>query len=74
MMLYGAVVSTPICVPLAKNLTCCTTPSLSDAFALTVMLGGAENDAFSAGLVMATSGGALMPDGTPHASTSIMRL
>ena len=38
------------------------------------MLGGAENVAPSAGLVIVTSGGALIPAEMPQASASIIRL
>jgi hypothetical protein len=54
----GAVVAVPTRVPLARNSTFEIVPSLSLAVARSVMSAGAANDAFPAGAVNETVGGA----------------
>src|SRR5438132_5492351 len=71
---YGLALSVPMSVPFAKKSTWSTMPSLSDAVAVTLIFAGALNVAPSSGLVTDTLGGVLPPTGTPHASTSIIRL
>src|SRR5579862_6552995 len=55
-MLYGLVVAVPIDVPLAKNATEATEPSVSLAFAVTVTAGGDVIAAPAAGAVMLADG------------------
>jgi len=63
-MLYGLVVSVPIGEPFAKNATEAIVPSLSLAFALTVIVAGAVPAGPAAGDVSATVGIAFVAHGT----------